>query len=76
MSFVPSREHQNRRPWPCRSRFAPGKGGSLVASRPILERGGAEVFIDTTAMVAGLVVDTDENEVDPSLRSSDGGTDA
>ena len=48
----------------------------MVASRPILERGGAEVFIDTTAMVAGLVVDTDENEVDPSLRSSDGGTDA
>ena len=44
--------------------------------RPILETGGAEVFIDTTAMVAGLVVDTDENEVDPSLRSSDGGTDA
>ena len=44
--------------------------------RPIFERGGAEVFIDTTVMVAGLVAETDENEVAPSLRRSTGGTDA
>ena len=44
--------------------------------RPILERGGAEVCIDTTSMVAGLVAETDKNEVAPLLRRSDGGTDA
>ena len=44
--------------------------------RPILERGGAEVCIDTTSMVAGLVAETDKNEVAPSLRRSVGGTDA
>ena len=32
---------------------------------PILERGGSEFFIDTTVMVAGLVAETDNNEVAP-----------
>ena len=44
--------------------------------RPIFERGGAEVCIDTTVMVAGMVAETDENEVALSLRRSAGGTDA
>ena len=43
--------------------------------RPILERRGAEVCIDKTVMVAGLVSETDENEVAPSFRRSSGGTD-
>ena len=42
---------------------------------PIFERGGAEVCIDTRVMVAGLVAETDENEVAPSLRRSAEGTD-
>ena len=48
----------------------------MVVYRPIFERWGAEVFIDMTLMVAGLVADTDESEVAPSLRRSAGGTDA
>ena len=32
---------------------------------PILERGGAQVCIDTMVMVSGMVVDTDENEDAP-----------
>ena len=51
-------------------------GGSLVVYRPILERGGTEVCIDTTAMFAGMVAETEKNEVVPSLRCSTGGTDA
>ena len=39
---------------------------------PILERGGAEVLIDTTAMVVRLVAETDENLVAHSLWHSDG----
>ena len=31
-------------------------GGSLVVYRPILERQGAEVCIDKTVMVSGMVV--------------------
>ena len=42
--------------------------GSLVVYCPILERGGDEVCIDTTAMVAGLVVERDKNEVATSLQ--------
>ena len=38
-----------------------GIGGLLVVYRPILERGGAEVCIDTKVMVAGLVAETDKN---------------
>ena len=38
--------------------------------------GGAEVCIDMTVIVAGLVAETDQNEVAPSLRRSAGGTDA
>ena len=58
------------------SRSGKGIGGSLVVYRPILERGGAEVCIGTTAMLAGMVEETYKNEVAPSLRSSVGGTDA
>ena len=47
----------------------------MVVYRPIFERGGAEICIDTTVIVAGMVAETDENEVAPSLRRSDGGTD-
>ena len=36
-------------------------GGSLAAYRTILEGGGAEVCIGTTAMVSGLIVEMDEN---------------
>ena len=42
-----------------------GIGGSLVVYHPILERGGAEVCIGTTAMVARLVAETENNEVTP-----------
>ena len=51
-------------------------GGSLVVYCPILERDGTEVCIGTTAMVAGMVEEMDENEVVPSLRRFGGGTDA
>ena len=37
---------------------------------PILERCGAEVLIGAMTMVAGMVAETDENEVMPSLRRS------
>ena len=39
--------------------------GPLVVYRPILERGGDEICIGTTAIVAGLVAEMDENEVAP-----------
>ena len=42
---------------------------------PIFERGGADVYIDTTVMDAGLVAETGDNEVAQSLRHSAGGTD-
>ena len=48
----------------------------MVVYRPIFERGGAEVFIDMTVLVSGLVTEMDESEVAPSLRCSAGGTDA
>ena len=51
-------------------------GGSLVVYCPILEKGGAEVCIDTTAMVAGVVAETEKNEVVSSFQRSAGGTDA
>ena len=38
-----------------------GIGRYLVVYRPILERGGAEVYIDKTLMVAGMVAETDDN---------------
>ena len=63
------------RPLTCKFLSGQGIGDFFVVYRPILERGGAEVCIDTTTMVAGLVVDTDENEVSPLLRLSDVGTD-
>ena len=47
-------------------------GGSLVAYQPILERGGA--CIGTTAMVAGMMAEVDENELSQSLQNSVGGT--
>ena len=40
----------------CTSLYGQGIGGSLVVYRPILERQGAEVCIDKTVMVSGLVV--------------------
>ena len=43
---------------------------------PILVWGGAEVFIDTTAVVAGLVTKMEEIEFVPSLLSSTGFTNA
>ena len=43
------------------SQSGQGIGGLLVVYRPILERGGAEVCIDTKVMVAGLVAETDKN---------------
>ena len=49
-------------------------GGSFVVYRPILERGGIEVCIYTTVIVAGLVAEMDNNEFSPSLRRSSGGT--
>ena len=64
------------RPLNCTSLSRKVVGGLLVVYRPILERGGAEVFIDTTAMVAGLVMDTDEKTFVPSLRCSAVGTNA
>ena len=45
-------------------------GGSLVVYRPILEKGGAVVCIGTTAVVAGLMAEMEENEFAPSLQSS------
>ena len=63
-------------PLTCTSLSGKGIGGPLVVYRTILERGGSEVCIDTTAMVAGLVTEADENEVTTSLQSSAGGTDS
>ena len=63
-------------PLTCTSLFGQGIGGSLVLYRPILEGGGAEVCIYMTTMVSGMVAETSDNEVAPSLRHSDRGTDA
>ena len=46
-----------------------------MAYHTILERGGDEFCIGTTAMVAGLMAEMDENEFSPSLRRSVGGSD-
>ena len=56
-----SRAPRSRTPWPCKFLFGQGTGGSLVVYHLILEMGGSEVLIDTTAMVFGLVVEMDEN---------------
>ena len=40
-------------------------GGLFVVYSPIFEREVAEVCIDTTAMVSGLVAETDKNENAP-----------
>ena len=71
-----SRVLRSKRPLPCTSLSGQGIGGSLFVYRPILERGRAEVCINTTVRVAGMVVETDNNEVAPYFRSSAGGTDA
>ena len=52
-----------------------GIGGSLVVYHPILEKGGAEVCISTTTMVAGLVAEMYKNDVAPSLQLFVGGAD-
>ena len=70
-----SRVLQCSRPLPCMSQSGQGIGGLLVVYHPIFERDDAEVRIVTTAMVAGLVAEMDDDEVAPSLRSSAGGTD-
>ena len=67
---------RRRRPRPRKSLFEKGIGGSLVVYRPILERWGPEFWIDTTAMVVGLVEETEENRVTRSLCRSDGVTGA
>ena len=59
--YKSSRGLRRRRPLPCTSRSVQGIRGSLVAYCPILERGGAEVCIGTTAMVAVLTAYMDKN---------------
>ena len=71
-----SRVLRRSRPLTCMSLSGQGIGGSLVVYHPILVWGGAEVFIDTTAVVAGLVTKMEEIEFVPSLLSSTGFTNA
>ena len=56
---------RRRRPLPCMWQSVQEIEGPLVVYRPILERGGDEICIGTTAIVAGLVAEMDENEVAP-----------
>ena len=56
-SCVPRR----RRSRPCTLLLGQRIGGLLVVYCPILERGGTEVRIDMTVMVAGMVVETENN---------------
>ena len=51
-----------------------GIGGSLVASRPILERGGYVVCMVEKEVVAGPTADTAVRECAPSLWRSTGGS--
>ena len=51
-------------------------GGLLVASHPILERGGAMICIGTTEVVARPMTEVGVSEVTPALRRSIGGTGA
>ena len=62
------------RPLTCKFLSGQGIGEYFVVYRPILERGGIEVCIYTTVIVAGLVAEMDNNEFSPSLRRSSGGT--
>ena len=56
---------RSKGPRPCMSQSVQGIGSSFVVYLPILERGGTEVCIGTTAMVAGLVAEMEENEISP-----------
>ena len=59
---------------PCTLQYVQGIWGLLVAYCTILESGGTVVCIGTTAMVAGLMVEMDENEFAPSFQGYVGGT--
>ena len=52
---------QHSRPLTCTLISGQVIGGSLDVYRPILEKGGAEVFFYMIEMVAGLVAETDKN---------------
>ena len=54
------------------SRPVLGIGESLVASRPILERGGLCVFMGEKAMVAGPMAEAGMSKCAPSLQRSIG----